>query len=144
MESVPKLNYSSDSAYKYLIVKDLKKYNQLDEITIKYKILDPETKGRLKSTLDHRLQYWIKKEQYIDEKVFQYLKELFKLNQGNTITIEYNKLKSSETDDKIYEIVHNSYKETTTIAQDIRGNIQRVLNDRAGRLYNNMILNPGI
>jgi len=144
MDSIPKLNYSSASAYKYLIVKDLKKYNMDDKFTIKYNILDPETKGQLKSILDHRLQYWIKKEQYIDEKVFEYLKKLFKFNQGDSITIEYSKLVSSETDDKVYEIIHKNYKETTTISQDIRGSIQRVLIDRSNKLYNNMILNPGI
>jgi dihydroxyacetone kinase-like predicted kinase len=115
-----------------------------NKFTIKYNILDPETKGQLKSILDHRLQYWIKKEQYIDKNVFEYLKKLFKSNQGDSITIEYDKLVSSETDDKVYEIIHKNYKETTTISQDIRGSIQRVLIDRANKLYNNMILNPGI
>jgi hypothetical protein len=144
MDQVPKLNYSSDKAVKYLRVKDLKLYNQRDEITFDYRLLDPETKGQLKSIIDHRVQYWLDKSSYLNPNVVDYLKELFKRNQGYSITIEYKKLINNFADDTLFEIVHKTYKERTTVAQDIRANIQQVLVERTSRLYNNMILNPGI
>ena len=144
MEQVPNLNYSSDSAVKYLRVKHYKSINQQDEITFDYRLLDPETKGQIKTTIDHRVKFWMDKKSYLNPKVAEYLTSLFKANQGYSITIEYNKLINDFNDDPIFEIVHKTYKEKTTVVQDIRGSIQRVLNERTSKLYNNMILNPGI
>ena len=144
MEQVPNLDYSSHKAIKYLTVRDLKKANQNNEITFNYKALDFETMAKIKSTIDHRVQYWLDKKSYLNPKVVEYLSELFKFNQGNTITIDYDKLINDHEDDTVFEIIHKKYKEKTTVSQDIRGHIQRVLNDRTSKLYNNMILNPGI
>ena len=144
MDQVPKLNYSSDSAIKYLRVRDLNRYNQRDEITFNYRLLDPETMGKLKSTIDHRTKYWLDKSSYLNPKVVEYLKLLFKTNQGPSITIEYNKLINDYADDTLFEIVYKNRKERTTVCQDIRGSIQRVLVERTAKLYNNMILNPGL
>ena len=145
MLQVPNFNYSHPAAVRYLVVRDLRKANASgNEITIKYSGLDPDTKGPLKNIIDQRLCFWIDKENYIDEKVFNYLKKLFKNNQGNMITIEYNKLMSDPEDDKLYEIIHKTWKEQVTISQDIRYHINKVLTERKSKLYNNMVLNPTI
>ena len=144
MVQVPNLDYSSTSAIKYLVVKDLKKRNANSEITINYKNLDPETKGQLKTTIDHRIQYWLDKKSYLNNSVVEYLNKLFKANQGYTITIEYNKLVNDIEDDTLFEIVYKSHTEKTTVTGDFRSHIQQVLNKRSQKLYNNMILNPGV
>jgi hypothetical protein len=144
MDQVPVLNYTTDSAVKYLRVRDLKKLNQRDEITFDYRLLDPETMSVLKTTIDHRIKYWLDKKSYLNPKVAEYLATLFKANQGTKITIEYNKLVNDFADDILFEIVYKTHKEKTTVSQDIRGYIQRVLVERTKKLYNNMILNPGI
>ena len=144
MDQIPKLNYSSDTAVKYLRVKDLKLLNQRDEVTFNYNLLDPETKARLKLVIDKKTQYWLDKKAYLNPKVVDYLKELFKRNQGPIITIEYKKLINDFSDDTLFEIVYKNHREKTTVIQDFRGSIQRVLIERTHRLYNYMLLNPGV
>ena len=144
MLQFPNANLSHSSAVKYMIVRDLIKTNQGDTITINYRHLDPETKGSLKSTLDHRFKYWIDKKSYISNDVYEYLVSLFKLNQGEVITIEYEKLVCNKEDDLVFEIRHKTYNEKVTITQDIRYYINKVLVERKSKLYNNMILNPTV
>ena len=144
MLQFPNANLSNSSAVKYMIVRDLIKVNQGDSITINYRHLDFETKGSLKSILDNRFKYWIDKKNYIPNKVYEYLLSLFKLNQGEIITIEYNELVCDKEDDLVFEIRHKSYNEKVTISQDIRYYINKVLVERKSKLYNNMILNPTV
>lgn len=144
MDQVPKLNYTTDTAVKYLRVKDLQKLNQRDEITFDYKLLDNETMSKLKSTIDHRVKYWLDKKSYLNPNVVEYLNVLFKRNQGTNITIEYKKLVNDFADDTLFEIVYKTHREKTTVTQDIRASIQQVLVERTRKLYNYMILNPGI
>lgn len=144
MEQVPNINYSSDNAIKYLRVRDLKKYNQNNEITISYKYLDGETKGKLKSVIDSRITYWLDKKSYLNPLVVEYLGKLFKLNQGTSITIDYTKLINDLEDDPVFEIIYKTHTEKVTVAQDFRASIQKVLVERSRKLYNNMILNPGV
>ena len=144
MEQVPNINYSSDNAIKYLRVRDLKKFNQNNEITISYKYLDGETKGKLKSVIDSRITYWLDKKSYLNPLVVEYLGKLFKLNQGTSITIDYTKLINDLEDDPVFEIIYKTHTEKVTVAQDFRASIQKVLVERSRKLYNNMILNPGV
>ena len=144
MLQFPNANLSNSAAVKYMIVRDLIKVNQGNTITINYRHLDFETKGYLKSILDNRFKYWIDKKNYIPNKVYEYLLSLFKLNQGEIITIEYNELVCDKEDDLVFEIRHKSYNEKVTITQDIRYYINKVLVERKSKLYNNMILNPTV
>ena len=144
MEQVPNINYSSDNAIKYLRVRDLKRYNQNNEITISYKYLDGETRGKLKSVIDSRITYWLDKKSYLNPLVVGYLGKLFKLNQGTSITIDYTKLINDLEDDPVFEIIYKTHTEKVTVAQDFRASIQKVLVERSRKLYNNMILNPGV
>ena len=136
MEQVPNINYSSDNAIKYLRVRDLKRYNQNNEITISYKYLDGETRGKLKSVIDSRITYWLDKKSYLNPFVVEYLGKLFKLNQGTSITIDYTKLINDLEDDPVFEIIYKTHREKVTVAQDFRASIQKVLVERYRKLYN--------
>ena len=129
MASIPAMQYASSAVMSYKRVKALKKANQSDEsITFKWSNLDSITAGELRDSIAKVASNHNSPSNVQDPKVSNFLKELFKQNMTQSVTIDYKKLNGISLEGTYY-------------AGALRSEIQKVLNKNTGRLYTSMTMN---
>ena len=130
MATIPAMQYASGAVTTYQRVKALKKANQSDEsITFKWSSIDNITAGEIKDAIARVATNHNSPSNVEDPKVAEFLKDLFKQNMSNTVTIDYKKLNGISLEGSFY-------------ASTLRSEIQKVLDTNTGRLYTSMTMNP--
>lgn len=118
--------YQSAGMRKYKAVTALKNINTLaDRIDIKFDTLDSVTSGELKQVIAENLHKFTELD--VNEEKMTYLKSLIKQNMGNRIDIDYAKLDEGSED--------------LLMAYVMKTEIQKVLTERKGILYRDLVLN---
>ena len=129
MASIPAMQYASGAITSYQRVKALKKANQSDEsITFKWSSIDNITAGELRDSIAKIASNHNSPSNVEDPKVSNFLKELFKQNMTQSVTIDYKKLNEISLEGSYY-------------ASTLRSEIQNVLDKNTGRLYTSMTMN---
>ena len=130
MATIPAMQYASGAVTTYQRVKALKKANQTDEsITFKWSSIDNITAGELKDAIAKVASNHNSPSNVEDPKVAEFLKDLFKNNMTQSVTIDYKKLNGLSLEGSFY-------------ASTLRSEIQNVLEKNTGRLYTSMTMNP--
>lgn len=129
MASIPAMQYASGAITSYQRVKALKKANQSDEsITFKWSSIDNITAGELRDSIAKVASNHNSPSNVEDPKVSNFLKELFKQNMTQSVTIDYKKLNGISLEGTYY-------------ASTLRSEIQKILDKNTGRLYTSMTMN---
>lgn len=129
MATIPAMQYASGAVTTYQRVKALKKANQTDEsITFKWSSIDNITAGELRDSIAKVASNHNSPSNVEDPKVSNFLKELFKQNMTQSVTIDYKKLNGISLEGTYY-------------ASTLRSEIQKVLDKNTGRLYTSMTMN---
>ena len=132
MASIPAMQYASGAITSYQRVKALKKANQSDEsITFKWSSIDNITAGELRDSIAKVASNHNSPSNVEDPKVSNFLKELFKQNMTQSVTIDYKKLNEISLEGSYY-------------ASTLRSEIQNVLDKNTGRLYTSMTMNTAL
>lgn len=126
--NIPNANFTNTIKLHYKTINELcKKNTEYKKLNIDYTKLDGNTVNELRKEIAevvHRFDY----PSVISPIIREEMKRIFTLNMSSMVEINYEKLCDGEED---YSII-------------LRNNIQKVLEDRKIKVYNNMILNPTI
>ena len=131
MNQLPIPNISKDIKYDSKLMNNLRDLNsKCDAITLKYLEMDTISKGEFKDAIAAAINNYLTN-YTLSEDTKSELKKLFKLNMGDDITIEYNKLYNPDLDE-------------LDCSTELRETVQLIIIKRARELTLSMHMNPTI
>ena len=128
-DQIPAKQYASGAITNYQRVRKLAEENMVsDSITFKRGTIDNTTMSEIRDAIANTATSYRYPSRVSNPQVMEYLKELFKTNMCNAVTIDYKKL--------------NSYgEEGSEYATILRSKLQSILDKNTGRLYTYMTSN---